>query len=325
MTALPLGARAQDARLVGLQGRVHTVLTEEFDYQDSVSGQSRGSSYDVYDPEGYQLEVYRYKPDGSVWVHTILTRKGWRIFKSQTTGSAPFETSSMQQIYDGEGRLIETDTYDGNGTLVKKSTNDFEKDRDGTTIVLFRGSSSDGKESVRHIVETTDPVTGISHQIATLNGRPETDWTIERTNSGKPVKDKIVYGDGSSNERVSMPDGSRVEEWHSGQSERHTYQKTDAQGRIIEVIQESGKSYVRCTYSFDKKGRDTGQINYDRSGGILSKSSLEYSDDAAGNWIEKKVFIWDKTRESPQEKLALTSLRTITYYEYGGNVSSREN
>ena len=71
---------------------------------------------------------------------------------------------------------------------------------------------------------------------------------------------------------------------------------------------------IRCTYSFDEKRRPTGQINYDRAGNVLSKSSLEYREDSVGNGFEKKVFIWDMKSEPPREKLALTSLRTITYY-----------
>ena len=106
----PVPARCQEARALGLLGKVQTVLTEEFDYQDSMSGQSRGSTYDVYDPEGFLLELYRHKPDGSLWVHTTLTRKGWQIFKSQTTGTTPFENSTTRQAYDSEGRMVETET-----------------------------------------------------------------------------------------------------------------------------------------------------------------------------------------------------------------------
>ena len=48
---------------------------------------------------------------------------------------------------------------------------------------------------------------------------------------------------------------------------------------------------IRCTYSFDEKRSPTGQINYDRAGNVLSKSSLEYREDSVGNGLEKKVFI----------------------------------
>jgi len=68
----PLPSWSQEATAVGLKGLVHTVLIEEFSDENGVFHQSRGSTFEVYDRRGYQLEVYRYKPDGSLWVHTII-------------------------------------------------------------------------------------------------------------------------------------------------------------------------------------------------------------------------------------------------------------
>lgn len=64
----------------------------------------------------------------------------------------------------------------------------------------------------REIVESTDPKTGLTHQIATMNGKPETDWLIQRGGNAVPDKDKIVFVDGSYNERERRLDGTTVED-----------------------------------------------------------------------------------------------------------------
>jgi hypothetical protein len=305
---------SQEAAAVGLKGPVHTVLTDEFSDENGLSHQSRGSIFDVYDRKGYQLEVYRYKPDGSLWVHTIISRDGEQIFKSQTTGTAPFENFSIQNVFDANGGVIETDTYDADRVLTKKSTIEFMKRRPELTTYRSSESGADGTENTREVIESTDPKTGITHQIATMNGKPETDWVIQRDGEGATEKDKIVFADGSFNERERRPDGTTVEDRYFALTKTHTYQTTDERGHPIEVIQKSDSGYLRCTYSFDKTGRPTGQINYDADGKILDKSTIEYHDDSHGNWTEQQTIVWDTMNEPMKQKTVITSLRTINYY-----------
>ncbi len=300
---VPLPSWSQEATAVGLKGLVHTVLTEEFIDENGVSHQSRGSTFEVYDRQGYQLEVYRYKPDGSLWVHTIMSRNGEQIFKSQTTGTAPFENLSVQNVFDADGKVIETDTYNADGVLTKKSTNEFLENRTGATTYRSRESHADGTENTREVIDSTDPKTGITHQITTMNGKPETDWVIQRDGKGVPEKDKIVLADGSYNERERRPDGTTVEDRYSASTKSHTYQTSDARGHLTEVIDKSDSSYIRCTYSFDKTGRPTGQINYDAPGKILDKSTIEYQDDSSGNWTEEKIIVWDTMSEPMKQKM----------------------
>jgi hypothetical protein len=311
---LPSPAHSQEAIAVGLKGPAHTVLTEEFNDEDGVSHESRGSVFEVYDRHGYQLEVYRYKPDGSLWVHTIITRNGERIFKSQTTGTPPFENFSIQNVFDKDGKLIETDTYNADGVLTKKSTTEFLENRPESTVYRASENNSDGTENTREVIESTDTKTGIAHQVATMNGKPETDWVIQRDEKGIPEKDKIVFADGSYNERERKSDGTTVEDRYSASTKSHTYQTSDEHGHLTEVIQKSDSDYIRCTYSFDQSGRSTGQINYDVSGRILDRSTIEYREDSFGNWIEKKTIIWDTKVEPMRQKIVVTSLRTINYY-----------
>jgi hypothetical protein len=305
---------SQEAAAVGLKGPVHTVLAEEFSNENDASSESRGSSFDVYDRHGNQLEGYRYKPDGSLWVHTVFSRDGERIFGWKTTGTAPFENMSVQNVFDAHGDVIETDTYDADGVLTKKAT--FEFLEKGTESTTFRSieSSVGGTLNTREVVENIDPKTGIIHQITTMDGKPETDWVIESDGNGTPEKDKILYRDGSYSERERKSDGTTVEDKYSASTKSHTYQTSDARGNLIEVIESSDSSYIRCTYSFDQTGRHTGQVNYDASGLILSKSTIEYRDDTSGNWTEKKMVDWDTKSQPMKQKIVIISLRTINYY-----------
>jgi len=305
---------SQEAAAVGLKGPVHTVLTEELINENGMSNQSRGWTFEVFDRHGYQLEVYRYKPDGSLWVHTIMSRNGEQILKSQTTGTAPFENFSIQNVFDADGKIIEIDTYNADGVLTKKSTNELLEERTESSTYRSREIHVDGTENTREVIASTDPETGVTHQITTINGKPETDWVIQRDGKGAPEKDKIVFADGSYNERERRPDGTTVEDRYSASTKSHTYQTSDAQGHLTEVTTKSDSSYLRCTYSVDRTGRSTGQINYDGSGKILEKSTIEYQDDSSGNWTEKKVIVWDTMSEPMRQNIVVTSLRTINYY-----------
>lgn len=307
-------AWAQEALAVGLKGPVHTVLAEEFKSDDGVHREAMGSTLDIYDSKGYQLEFFRYKPDGSLWAHMVYSRDGSRIFKIQATGIPPFRSSSTQNVFDAEGHVIETDTYDQNGTLISKSTNDLVQQHGDSATYLRRETSADGADSTAEINETTDPQRGITRQVQTKDGKPDTDWVIQRNADGKPVKDKIVYADGSYNERERRADGTTVEDRYSAATKSHTYQTSDAHGNLIEVIQGSDSQYIRCTYSFGTDGRPTGQINYDAAGKILDKSTVEYEDDSHDNWVEKKSMVWDTKLDPLEPKIVLTTLRTINYY-----------
>src|SRR5215471_6617047 len=61
---LQMPAGAQETIVLGFKAHVHTVFTESFKSEDSLHWETMDSSLDVYDPTGYQLEFFRYKPDG---------------------------------------------------------------------------------------------------------------------------------------------------------------------------------------------------------------------------------------------------------------------
>jgi hypothetical protein len=311
---LPCPVRSQDSIAQGLIGKVRSVFTEDVAYQENPAGISRGSNQQIYDTNGYLTEVYQYKEDGSLWAHQVFIRDGLRILESRTTGSTPFQNSTERNFFDTQGHIIETITYDENGKLLKRwAVENPVPPSDSTT--RSEETSPDGHEIVREVAEYTDSKTGISHQIATVNGQLEYDWTIEWNQSGELLRDRMVYADGSYNKREHTPDGWMVEDRYAPATNSHSYLKWNAKGGpLTDSIQESGDSYLRLTFSYDKAGRPTGQINYDKNGLILEKSSIEYVDDAIGNWTEKKVNLWDLKSDPPKQTTVLVTVRTVVYY-----------
>src|SRR5438105_8598289 len=89
---------AQEALAIGLKGPVHSVLTEEFTSEGGVRREPSGSVLEIYDREGYQVEGYRYKPDGSLWVHTVIDRKGPLVSRMQVRSEE--HTSELQSRVD---------------------------------------------------------------------------------------------------------------------------------------------------------------------------------------------------------------------------------
>ena len=309
----PHPSRSQEAAASGLKGPVHSVLTQDFGDENGGSDKPLGSLYAIYDEQGYQSEIFSYKPDGSLWAHTRITRKGNQIFKTQTIGAGPSESFSIENIFDAKGRFIETDEYDGYGILKNKAALKFE-DRPNSSTTRRIETNGDGVEKIRETVETTDPENGVTHHVSKVDGELAHDWLIQRDGNGVAEKDKIIFPDGSYSARERRSDGSTVEDRYHAATQSHTYQESDAQGHPIEVIEKSDSSYLRCTYSFDRTGRPAGQINYDANGKIVDKTTNEYTDDSFGNWIEMKVFLWDTKSDTANPQIARTTRRFISYY-----------
>ena len=313
--ATPPSAHPQETIAQGLKGSIHTVLTEDIRFQDGKPDEKLGSDYQIFDKHGYTIESFLYKPDGSLWSHAIMTRIGDQLLKTQVFGTAPFDNHSEENHFDSKGRTIETDDYDGGGFLRKKTVWSFtDDDAAHTSTMRWKETGPDGVERSGEQIDVTDPKTGTTHVVTMVNGERSSYWTIERDEDGGDRNDKIVLADGSYNSRERGADGTTVEDRFQASTNSHEYQKTDAKGRLIEVTGGSGENQVRSTYSYDDKGRPTGQINYDASGKIMDKGEVEYVEDAFGNWIEKKSISWHSSSDDATTKTVSVTRRYISYY-----------
>src|SRR5581483_11747062 len=232
-----------EAAVVGLRGLVHTVLTENVNYQDNPEGNPAGSTFVIYDRNGYLLEEFRYEPNGTLHSHTQYTRKDWQVFKTETTSVIPNENRTFTQSFNSDGLVTGTETYDGSGLLMAKTKNEFPPKSEVSTVSSSETANGEGKLSTSKTVEHTDAVTGITRQTTTKDGRPYVDWLIQRDPSGKPVTDALRFEDGSFNEREVKPDGTVVEHKYWAPTKTDTYQTTDSKNRVVEVINDSAGQY----------------------------------------------------------------------------------
>jgi hypothetical protein len=172
---------------------------------------------------------------------------------------------------------------------------------------------SNGAVSTDNTVENTDPATGITHQTVMKDGKSHSDWLIRRDKRGKPVADRLTLSDGSFNESV-VRDGLTVEHRYWAPTKLHTYQTTDSNNHVLEVIDESPGYYTKTKYRYDKAGNQTELANYDRSGKLLRKNITDYQEDGNGNWIEQKEFHRDSNLGSKPPMPGDVTRRFITYY-----------
>lgn len=307
-------AASQETLDLELEGRVHTVFTEDFVSDNGNVDSKQSSTYSIFDERGYRIESFLYKPDGSLWCHSITTRDGDHILKEQVFGFDTFVTYTVENHYDAQGRAIETDEFDGDGFLKKKTVSSFTDDKATHTIVTrWTETGPDGMQKSGEITDVTDVKTNVTRQVSSVNGSPVSDWQIERTADGKGDKDKIVMPDGSYVRRETHADGSQFEDRYHASTNSHQYQTTDSQGRVIEVKNGSGANAVRSTYRFDEKGRPAGQTNYNDSGQIIDKCDSDYIEDSFGNWIEKRSRCQHTEPDSSRDVVA-TTRRIISYY-----------
>lgn len=309
-------ANGSEAAAIGLHGKVHTVLTEMFTSGDNANLTPTLSTFVIYDTSGYQLEEYRYEADGLLHSHTKYTRDGWRVFKVETTSTVPEENRTCIQSFDPDGRVSGTTIYDGNGAVLSRSNNTFSAKSGGATVSITQESSPNSTKTPAETrrVETIDAATGMSRQITTKDGKPYSDWLIQRSGKGKAEADVLTFTDGSFNQREVKPDGTTVEHKYWAPTKTHTYQTTDGQNRVLEVIDESPGSYTKTAFGYDKAGRQTEIANYDRSGKLLRKSITKYQADENGNWIEQEDSHWDATMGSKPPIPDAVVRRTITYH-----------
>lgn len=301
-----------DAAAIGLQGAVHTVITEVFDKSNDASTKPTQSTTVIYDPKGFKLEEYRYDADGSLHSHAKYTRDGWKVFKLETKSIVPNENRTFVQSFDANGLVSENTTYDGSGAVLSHTKNNFAVG--SPTVTSQEMKAEDGASTRMETIETIDTVTGVSHQSTTKDGKPYSDWLIQRDSKGAHVADALRFSDGSFNEREVKPDGSTVEHRYWAPTKTDTHQTTDTQNRVLEVIDESPGGYTKTTFQYDAAGRQTEIENYDRSGKLTQKAVTEYRDDGSGNWIEQREYSWNYSMASKPPKLAVVTRRTITYY-----------
>src|SRR5205823_925813 len=122
------------------------------------------------------------------------------------------EDRTFVQSFNAHGLVTETETYNGNGSLFSKTKNDFPSSGGGATVSTSQETNGDGVLSITETIDkSTAPAIGLSRQTTTKDGKPYTDWLIQRDTGGKPVADALRFADGSFNQSEVKLDGTIVE------------------------------------------------------------------------------------------------------------------
>src|SRR4029077_2042439 len=239
------------------------------------------------DPQGYELGEFRYEADGSLHSHVKLTRKTWQVFKIETTSVVPEENQTVIHAFDSNGVIKQTELHDRNGEVTR--TKNELVPRVGNVTGGYRSrQESNGEVSVLETINSTDPATGLSRNITTVNGRTTASALIQRAASGARKLTAEAWPDGSFSQVERKPDGTSTRHIYWAPTKTHNYTTIDKENRVIEGIQESPSDYHKITFHYDEFGRRIEMARYDRSGKLLSKDTTEYRNDNYGNWIERK-------------------------------------
>jgi YD repeat-containing protein len=292
------------------------VLSEDFDYAADPRGKVAGSGIWIYDPQGYELEEFRYEADGSLHSHVKLTRKTWQVFKIETTSVVPGENETVIHSFDSDGVVTQTEIHDRNGAVSRTTNELLPKVGNVTGGYRSRQESPDGEVTVLETTNSADPATGLSRNTTTVDGKTTSSVLIQRDASGARKLSAQASPDGSFSQIERKPDGKSVRHTYWAPAKTYNYTTMDQENRPIETIQESPSDYHKTTFHYDGFGRRTEMANYDRSGKLVSKDTTEYRNDNYGNWIEQKESQWEAASGTKPAQSTLVSVhtRTITYY-----------
>lgn len=194
-----------DAAVRGLCGPVHSVLTKILTYNENGVRTPGPSERVVYDRIGYEKEQYEFDSRGAFRRHTVYTRNGKYLAKTETT--SPVSTEKSVQIFNSAGAVTETDTYDSNGILTAKTPNvaavetesgslSTTKGTDGNTSTLERFQDGSFKERT----VKPDRMTVVHFHSPSVDWRQVTDSNnrsldyIEDPSSGKYLRILSHYG-----------------------------------------------------------------------------------------------------------------------------------
>ena len=209
-----------EAAWSGLCGPVRIVVTGIFTYNDNGERTPGPSQRAIYDRNGYETELYEFDSRGRLRQHTVYTRNGGDLVKTETTSHV--STQKSVQIFNSAGAVTETDTYDSHGTLTAKSPNvaavktesgslSTTKSTDGSISTLERFRDGSFKERTvkpdgTTVVHFHSPSEGDWRQVMDSNNR-SLDY-IEEPSSGKYLRISSHYSKAGREEETDTYDRS---------------------------------------------------------------------------------------------------------------------
>ena len=224
---------------------------------------------------------------------------------------------STRTIYDRTGYETELFEFDSRGVLRRHTV----YTRNGTHLVTMETTNPVSKQrsvqsfnSAGAITETDIYDSNGVLTAKTANGAPvnteKRSFTTTRNTDGS-ISTVERFRGGSTKACTVKPDGIMVVHFHSRNGDWR--QVTDSNDRSLEYIEEpSTGKYLRILSHYDKGGRESETVWYDRSGKLRGETTFQYPhEDKNGNWTEQQI--WVKTNSTLAKRHQVT-YRTITYY-----------
>ena len=264
---------------------------------------------EIYDRDGFLIELFYYDERGSVVSHTSFTRDHAIVTKEVTESVDPESSRTIETHVDKQHQAIVREGYDSGGNLVTKMRSTLEG---GSVDLLPKDAdANDGRNDQKsfHYDPNTHLAVGKTFRDGEVVGQAASQW-------GKDgIASRSVSPDGSLFELAVNPDGYVTKlHWYSAATKTDSLTINDSKGRTLEKTETSPNFRVQSFCTYDSDGFLATETVINREAKTTDKFRYEYQKDAQGNWIEQRRIGWhsqDASGHWTQEDIVR---RVIAYY-----------
>lgn len=265
-------------------GAVKTVrtVTVEYSFEDGKlkAGKRELDSIARFDRFGNLLEEVNYDSDGEIlWSEKNAFSNGRLIETVLKHSPYTFLPDKRVYKYDDVGNLIEENGYNLSGKLVNQSiyVYDAQNRKIQWTSMSF------------HPEERSKP-----HR-----------WTYSYDEQGRLKEEKAFSDEGNG----FMPTDSL------GRPHKRVLVYRNLDKWETESYFNTSGAFVKMTkLSYDSRGNEIEDIEYDQNENIKEKIRYEYEFDKLGNWIVEKTYRWNTEDGKSSYQLEEIDYRTIKYF-----------
>lgn len=264
-------------------GSVKTVRTEtvEYSFEDGKlkADKRRLDSKEQFDKLGNLLEEVQFSDGELLWSEKNVFSSGQLTETFLKHSQFAYLPDKRVYKYDDAGNLIEENGYNLSGKLVNQSI--YVYDEQNRKIQWTSMSYHPNERSKPHRYTYTYDKQGRLKEEKTFSD--EGNGFMPTDSLGRPHKRILVYRD--------------ISKW-----ETESYFNTS-------------DAFVKMTtLSYDSKGNEIEDIEYDQNENVKEKIRYEYKFDKFGNWIEEKTYRWNTEDGKSFYQLEEIDYRTIKYF-----------
>ncbi|MEP7039091.1 MAG: hypothetical protein ABI891_12185 [Acidobacteriota bacterium] len=266
-------------------GVVKTVRIEivEYSFEDGKlkAGKRELDSTEQFDRFGKLLEEVNYDSGREIlWSEKNVFSNG-RLIETVVKHS-PFLHLSDKRIYkyDDAGNLIEENGYDLSGKLLNQSI--YVYDGQNQKIQWTSMSYHPEERSKPHRYIYSYDERGRLQEEKTFSD--EGNGFVPTDSLGRPHKRVLIY--------------KNLDKW-----------------KTASYFNTSGAFVKMTTLSYDSKGNEIEDIEYDQNENVKEKIRYEYEFDKLGNWIVEKTYRWNTEYGKSSYQLEEIDYRTIKYFK----------